>query len=406
MAEILGQRPTRDVPDAKAHSLTAAQVAALRESLGKCINPATGEPVSARREETAVLPVKGSVTGAADGNGRGTCPHCGAHVSLSGKGFLTAHNVRKNPVPVAPPAVRLAERQAEVTDTGARVGSPDAAMRTRTAELGAAAGTATVKIKMKVKGEDGREKSQTVEVPATEANIRTAIRQEQAKKQKPIVRKDPNTGKRTPTGVMGGGPDMALLHKLGAMLRGVTGSAALAVPGAQPGTYRVREAVTLDAPNAPEGREERPRDGRDGHVPTSPGPALVQGSAMSCAPPEESARTTSQGKPRNAIGWGAPLGRSRPDRVALKGDPEACRGKGCTIEGCVGVVGGRYGYLECHVFRALSSTRKRRYWQHVATAKSRTEAARVAARKPLVTTHRQWPVTRQTMSGGPAIQQV
>lgn len=428
--ELIPGKDTSRVSDAERHNLDSDQVAAMRESLGKCINPATGRPVSARREDEAVLPVQGSVTESEDGNGRGTCPECSAHVRLSGKGFLTAHNVRKNPVPAPPPAIRLAERQVETTDTGARGGSPDASMRKREAELGAASGTATVPVKATVKdncvqakvkdavtktvtlvmvegvtpesiNQDER-RSQLVEVPATAANIRTAIRQEQAKEQKPVMRRDPVTGERTPTGEMSGGPDFKLLAKLGSMLKGVTGLAAMPVLGAEPGTYRIREAVTLDAPNAPEGREERQReDGSNGHVPTAPGPALVQGANMR---PEEPKREGKNGKPRNAAGWSAPLGRPRPDRVALIGDADVCQGRDCKIIGCVGVVGGRYGYLECHVYRSLSKSRQRRYWEHVGTSKRRAESARAHAAMPILATGR-GQITGKAM-GGAAIRRV
>jgi hypothetical protein len=379
MAETMAQRATRDVSDAKAHALTTDEVKAVSEILGKCINPVTGKPVSARREDEAVLPVAGSKKDSDDGNGTGTCPECGAHVRLSGKGFLTAHSIRRTPVPAPAPTVRLAERQAEVTDTGARVGSPDASMRTREAELGAAAGTAPVTIR--VKGADG--KMTDAEVPATADNIRTAIRQQQRRKS----------------------PDTKLLAKLGSMLRGATGTVAVPVIGAQPGTYKVREAVTLDAPNAPEGREERQgEDGRNGHVPTAPGPALVQGGAMSGEVPTDRARQTRKGMPRNAIGWSGPLGRPRPDRVALVGNAEACGGKACKIDGCVAVVGGRYGYLECHVYRAQSKSRQRRYWEHVATAKARAERAAELSQRPRVATGRGH-VTGKSM-GGPGIRRV
>src|SRR5687767_3345285 len=98
MARTAAQRGTRDVSEAQEHNLSREEIAAISEQLGKCINPATGEPVSARREDAAILPVKGSHTGSEDGNGKGTCPECGAHVRLSGKGFVTAHSVRRTPL--------------------------------------------------------------------------------------------------------------------------------------------------------------------------------------------------------------------------------------------------------------------------------------------------------------------
>lgn len=368
------------------------------EPLGKCINPATGKPVSARREDEAVFPVDGSKVDSADGNGTGTCPECSAHVKLSGKGFLTAHNVRKESIPAPPPAVRLAERQTIVTDTGVRSGSPDKVERARKAELSGhqyqgwhppmvvVDNGATVALQMrrpKVDAEGNPVRSEktgnplttteTVRVPATEANVRTALRQEQRKKQR--------TSKKT--GEVTGGPDVSLLATLGRMLKGLTGLEAVGTLGAEPGTYKVREAVTVDAPNAPEGREERIReDGTAGHVATSPGPALVQGRSMSGEIPTERDRTTAKGKPRNAVGWGGPLGRPRPDQIAVVGNAEACQGKGCTLTSCSAVVGDRHGYLECHVFRALSKAQKRRYWANVATNRARDERAREYARRP------------------------
>jgi hypothetical protein len=349
------------VPDAKRFKMTREEVAAMRETLGKCVNPLTGEPVSARREETAILPVPGTVEGAEDGNGTGTCPECGAHVKLSGKGFVTAHSVRRMPVPAHKSSTK--ERQTPATDTGSRVGSPDAAERTRAAELSGATGTDTVKIKVRNQ-ETG--KSEDKDVPATEANIRTALRQEQRRKS----------------------PDAARLSRLGSMLRGATGTVAVPVIGAQPGTYKVFEAVTLDAANAPEGRDERKReDGGVAHVPTSPGPALVQGHSMSGAVPTDRQRVTRGGKPRNAIGWNEPVGRQRVDRVVTTGTlrtPDECEGKGCTVSGCVAIVGGQCGYLTCAEFRALPVNGRKHYWGHVTVNKRRAEAARERMRRPVV----------------------
>lgn len=380
----LTQRPTRDVPESQHLKLTTEEVAAQSETLGKCINPATGEPVSARKDDTAVFPVKGSATGSPDGNGKGTCPECGAHVRLSGKGYITSHSVRSTPVPAPDKTVRLAERAPEVTDAGSRVGSPDASMRTRRAELSGATGTGTVKIKMSAKGPDGKSKSVAQDVPATPDNIRTALRQEQKRRS----------------------PDAGLLAKLGSMLRGATGTVAAPVTGAAPGTYKVREAVTLDAPNAPEGRDERQQGERKGHVPTSPGPALVNGRPMSGAIPQDSDRVTAKGGPRNAIGWGGPLGRVKPDAIAITGDRASCGGKKCVIKGCVGIVGGeRFGFIECHVYRTMSKSQQRKYWQHVANNGKRAKQAKTNARRVVDMPHRQFPVSRSAM-GGAAIRQV
>lgn len=367
------------------------------EPLGKCINPATGEPVSARRADEAVFPVAGSVKDSEDGNGTGTCPECSAHVRLSTKGFVTSHNVRKESIPVPPPRVWLVERQTAVTDTGVRVGSPDGAERARGAELSGHSfrgwhppmvlpqgGTVTLVMRQPkldadgqpVLGKKGKPLTErvTVTVPGTEANVRTALRQEQSKRQ----RKDKKTGD------MVGGPDAALLARYGRMLRGLTGTEAVGVLGAEPGTFRVREAAVMDAPHAPQGRGEGRDEGRVnplGHVPTSPGPAFVQGRAMSGEVPQDRDRVTAKGMPRNAIGWGGPLGRPRVDRVAVEGNAEACQGPGCAVKDCPAIVGGRYGFTACHVFRALSQTDRRHYWAAVAVNKRRDERAREMARR-------------------------
>lgn len=366
------------------------------EPLGKCINPATGEPVSARRADEGVLPAPGSVKESADGNGTGTCPECSAHVKLSGKGFVTAHTVRKESIPAPPPTVRLAERQTAVTEMGVRVGSPDLAERSRTAELSGVryggwhaplvlpVNGDTVVVQMRqpkvdaegnpVLGKNGRPLTQSsmVRVPATEANVRTALRQEQRKR----MRKDKTSGE------LVGGPDKALLVRLGRMLKGLTGTEAVGVLGAEPGTYQVREAVVMDAPNAPEGREERRReDGRTGHVLMSPGPALVTGRAMSGVVPGESDRVNSKGKPKNALGWEGGLGRPRADRMVLDGSTVSCVGDGCSIEGCPEIRGGRDGYMACHVYRIMSKTQKRRYRAQVATTRARRKAAEERARE-------------------------
>jgi hypothetical protein len=376
---------------------------------GKCMNPGTGEPVSARNEEDAVFPVEGSVqdrsaggpvpervnlrlpmTGKVDGNGTGLCPFCTTRVRLSGKGFVTAHTVRAENLPVAPPRVRLAERMPEIVATRAVSGSPDKSERVRDAELRGAQMrdwhppmllpdvTATVVVRMRVPAEGGKGKPRLKEmrVPATLQNVRTAWRQEHAKE----ARKSKKTGD------MVGGPDQKVLARLSALLRGLSGlqSSDRAMDGSG---ARVREAATYDAPNAPEGREERTReDGRNGHVATRVmGAALVPGRSMSGEVPSERDRQTRKGKPRNAIGWSEPVGRMRPDAGALNGNAqEVCGGRGCTVKGCTAIVGGeRYGFLECHYFRAQSRSRQARYWQKVKTAKEHARRAREYAGRPV-----------------------
>lgn len=358
----------------------ASDETATPEPLGKCMNPATGKPVSARRDAEALLPAPGTVESSEDGNGTGRCPECATTVKLSSKGFITAHTVRRENIPQPPPTVRLAERQTAVTDTGVHIGSPDTSERSRDAELSGVAFRdwhppmilpgPTVKIVMrKPKGDGKGYTTETVEVPGTEQNVRTALRQEQRKKQ----RVDKKTGE------LVGGPDPKLLRRYADMLKGLTGLAATGSLGYMPGAYRLREAACVDAPHAPQGREERAEGERRGHVPTSPGPAMFKGPAMSGAIPTERDRTTKKGKPRNGIGWSGALGRERIDRIAVSGNAEACQGKGCTLPSCTAVIGGRYGYMECRTYRTLSKTRARHYWSQVKRNKERDRAARERA---------------------------
>lgn len=380
-----GWQPGQPRDDA---DLSQEERAAVRETLGKCVNPATGEPVSARKDEFAVPPVKGSISGSADGNGKGTCPHCGTSVPLSTKGYITSHSVRNTPIPV--PKVRLKETAAPVADAGARIGDPTTGEVRRNAELTAAAGTATVMIQMKNPDTGKRE---TVKVAATEANIRTALRQQYAKKQRPERTKSPAPGvKGTLTGRMLGGPDMDLCRKLSAMLRGVTGTQAVPVSGAEPGTYKVREAVTLDATHFADagvnGGRGLESEGRGTVALASPGPALVKGPNMT---PVEPKREGKNGKPRNGTMAG-PLGRPRPDRGAVEGaaavtkhDPK--KAPLCAAEECEHIAGGTAGYLTYSQLSALSRTptgrtQRRRYWKHVETNRARAQRAKEYASAP------------------------
>lgn len=352
------------------------------EDIGKCINPATGEPVSARREDEALSPIEGSKEPSADGNGTGLCPECTTRVKLSKKGWVTAHTVRNVRIPLPKAAVRLVERKAAVTESGPRTGSPDAAMRARGAELSGAFGTGTVRIKVRpvdpVTGEETG-KAKEIPVPNTEENVRTAIRQEQRKKQRKCKK----------TGQMIGGPNAAKLAELGAMLRGITGTVSVPVPGAEPGMYKIREAVTWDRDTASSRDVRASEPGvRDGRVPSSPGPALHTGRAMSGAEPGESDRVNRHGKPKNAIGWDDPAnGRVRVDpMVSAGGNPGACqgrnKGRGCKVAGCVAIVGGApFGYLTCAEFRTLSARQRQRYWEGISKRKRVRDAARERAKK-------------------------
>lgn len=131
-----------------------------------------------------IEPVPGSVKP----NGyafKGTCPKCntpGVQLSIVGN-YVRAHVIaaeevaENNPQPatlVESPVKYgsgLREPVTDLTDTGLRVGDPNAAEQRRTVEIQAALGTATVRIP--VKGEKGRAK--LTEVPATEENIRKAL---------------------------------------------------------------------------------------------------------------------------------------------------------------------------------------------------------------------------------------
>lgn len=378
----------------------------------KCINPATGEPVTARRDDTAVMPVDGSVGESPDGNGKGSCPLCMTLVKLSGKGYLTAHTVRGERIPV--PKTRLTERQAVVTDSGARVGSPDVSERARTAEITGVMGTGTVRVKVVVK--DGAVRAsvpdavtgkrtsvdvenvsiemidpangerQTIEVPNTVQNIRTALRQELGKKQRPERKKSAVPGEDgCLTGRMTGGPDQSVVNRLSRMLKGATGLEVVGAIGAKPGCYNTERLLDLSAKHVPQGgRDEGKQGDRVAHVPSILGPALVQGPDTSCAVPTERDRTTSKGKPRNAIGWSGPTGRERPDRVAVGGkNASVCRGKGCAVEGCEAIVGGeQHGHMPCHVFRQLGKSKRGDYWAVVSKSKRAAKAARESAKIP------------------------
>lgn len=415
------------------------------ETVGKCVNPLTGEPVSARREETAVSPVKGSVVDSADGNGKGVCPHCATLVKLSGKGFVTAHVVRRESIPA--PKTRLADRMPQATESGARVGSADASERARVAELSGHAGTGTVRVvvraqdieedgTVKAKSPDpvtgtvtlvvvegvsatdvdmGEQKSKAIEVPATVDNIRTAIRQESRKRARPERKKSTVPGEKGElTGRTTGGPDTALLARLNRMLKGATGLESVGALGAEPGCYQVREAVQVNQASVDvtggtgSGRDERgvPVRGHklNARVPSSPGTGLVQGGSMR---PVEPPREGKNGKPRNAAGWSRPVGRPKVDPMVIAGgDTEACNGKPgrpCTVKGCVAVVGDQYGYLECHVFRALDKTAQRRYWGHVTTAKKRAQAARERTARPVVVSRHASHVTGKRVGTGEGV---
>lgn len=134
-----------------------------------------GEPLTVKHK---VLPVPGTVREAVAGEFKGAtiqhpdrageCPECRGYVPLSSKGFITAHIEHNEP---APASVELTDTSVQPTDTGARVGDPDAGNKRRGTELDGAYERGTVQAP--VKGENGRTK--LTEVPATADNVRKAL---------------------------------------------------------------------------------------------------------------------------------------------------------------------------------------------------------------------------------------
>lgn len=153
--------------------LTKEEHAATREVLGKCL--VGDEPLKVKHK---IVPAADSVREAIGGMFRGaeiinteksgTCPNCGARVTLSAKGFITSHSIRNAPIPT-PKA--LSETSMDVADTGSHVGDPEAGFQRRVVEANGAFQAGTVQIP--VKGENGRTK--LTDVPGTEENVRAAL---------------------------------------------------------------------------------------------------------------------------------------------------------------------------------------------------------------------------------------
>lgn len=157
---------------ATAHKLTtdAARLPDTAPPItGKCINPTTNEPVTARGDNL-VMPVQGSIRPLTDGvRDSGTCPLCGAHVPLSqSKGAIGSHTVRAQPVGASK---TLRESRMDVTDTGSRTGAPEASHKHRLTEIDGAYERGTVQIP--VPGKNGRTKLEDAE--PTEDNVRAAL---------------------------------------------------------------------------------------------------------------------------------------------------------------------------------------------------------------------------------------
>lgn len=98
--------------------------------------------------------------------------------------------------------------------------------------------------------------------------------------------------------------------------------------------------------------------GRDDPQNSSPGPAVYRGRDMTGVVPRP--RKDGAGPARDTMC--GPTGRVRTDRRIT--------------DGAVDIVGGRYGYLTGAEYRAMSKTRKRRYWETVKRNAGFAEAAR------------------------------
>lgn len=136
---------------------------------GKCMITLEGitAPLVAKME---IPPVADSIREGAKRTG--TCPECGGHVGLSQKGFLGAHTVRRGAVPKSP---ALVESNIIPTDTDLRVGDPNAGSKRRAEQIDGAFERGTVAVKST---DPDTGKRVTTDVPATEDNIREALRQE------------------------------------------------------------------------------------------------------------------------------------------------------------------------------------------------------------------------------------
>ena len=133
------------------------------EPLGKCM--VNGEPLTVKLK---VVPVDGSVEPLADGEA-GSCPECGAHVKLSGKGFITSHMAQGVSVPA--PRILATEPQVPATDAGPRSGSPEREEKVRASEIDALFERGTVRIP----GKNAKGRTVMVDAPLTEDNIRKAF---------------------------------------------------------------------------------------------------------------------------------------------------------------------------------------------------------------------------------------
>ncbi len=276
-----------------------------------------GEPLKASHK---VIPVSGSIQ---EGHPRkGTCPLCGTPAKVSDKGFMTAHIVRNEPMGSNP---AMSSVSVEPTDTGSRVGDPDAGDRRRSAEIDGAFERGTVSVK--VKGDKGRAKAE--ERPATEENVRLALAD---------AYKAKNTAKAA-----------RLLRQARASM---AGTEALEAPTAGAAVGQRGHGMTDGAALA--GANMRPVQPRSGWLATAGTMSL-------------------------------PVGRVRPDLGSLGAqmsthDPKSV--KLCADQECRHIVGGAtYGELEWRTFKGLSRSQQKKYWGKIRKAKDRAHRARENARQ-------------------------
>jgi hypothetical protein len=314
-------------------------------------------PVDGSVREHVAGELKGETIKSADRTG--SCPECGAHVPLSAKGFVTAHQARGVSVPASS---ALTETQLPAADTGSHVGDPRSAAQRRTVEIDGAYEHGTVQIP--VKGKKGRMRLD--DVPATLDNVRTSLEYWRTRK---IVHPGPTATReridRYNARCTAQSENVSTLtRRLDAMRKG---------------------AEAMEAAQSPEGLTTAHPvptvTGKPGLTVAgmSPGPALVKGRSekpMAGAVTvrqtgDEYVRPAPAEDNRNPLLGGtmdAPAGRERMDKESST----------------VPMVGGKYGYLTQGQYDELSRTQQRKYWARMhkmdAYAKSHKRTPRTVTR--------------------------
>lgn len=314
-----------------------AQDNAAPESLGKCMSD--DEPTGAKH---GVSPIAGSVLPSDDGTATtGVCPLCGTRANLHAKrGVVLQHVMRGETLPASR---ALSEPRVQPTDTGTRVGDPEAGSKRRATEIDGAWQRGTVLVKIKT----GR-RVKTEERPATGENLRTAL--DQAKATLKRLTKAESITEQT-----------ALVASLRRRLTACEdGESAMDAPSGEASQgVTTRDDVTRTAGQRDEARID--------------GVAMTRGRDTGTLTQEQwqAGQEGKQGPRRTTLD--APLGRERVDPRVLE------------PTGIDELSGGRYGYLTHAEYDALSATRKRRYRAYVQTAKERAQRARAyASRLPKV----------------------